>query len=435
MGARYCYVIAVLVILAQSLLSGRIEAQPVDAALRGHGGPVRALAVLPSGTLASAGFDSAIIIWNVAHSGAARVLRFHDTTVNALASRADGCLVSAGEDARIAIWCDLAAGPTQVLSGHQGPISALVLSPDGRTLVSGSWDRTVRLWAADGSSRVISEHAAPVTSVALSRDASAALSASYDGRVSLTPLVDGAKPARSLKLAGPVNGIAQTRDGHYLFASADGTIREFDADLQPVREIVLPDGPLTTVAVSPDGLTLAVGGMRTPVTLLERATGQEKARILGPGLPLWALAFSADGRELYTGGADRAVRRFDVATGKASGGTIAPAGIPETADGKDPGATVFRACRACHGLTAADTHLAGPTLHGIMGRRIASLPGYDFSEPLKGMAIVWTPETIAKLFEVGPTIYTPGTKMPEQRITDPEARNALVAWLARVTAP
>jgi cytochrome c len=96
---------------------------------------------------------------------------------------------------------------------------------------------------------------------------------------------------------------------------------------------------------------------------------------------------------------------------------------------------VFRACRACHGVTAADTNLAGPTLAGIMGRRIASLANYAFSEPLKGMDIVWTPETIAKLLEVGPARYTPGTKMPEQRITDPEERRALVTWLARVTKP
>jgi cytochrome c len=51
------------------------------------------------------------------------------------------------------------------------------------------------------------------------------------------------------------------------------------------------------------------------------------------------------------------------------------------------------------------------------------------------MSIIWSKETIARLFEVGPAIYTPGTKMPEQRITDPADRHALVDWLARVTTP
>jgi cytochrome c len=50
------------------------------------------------------------------------------------------------------------------------------------------------------------------------------------------------------------------------------------------------------------------------------------------------------------------------------------------------------------------------------------------------MNIVWTPETVAKLFEVGPNAYTPGTKMPEQRIGSPEDRKALTDFLARATA-
>ncbi len=58
---------------------------------------------------------------------------------------------------------------------------------------------------------------------------------------------------------------------------------------------------------------------------------------------------------------------------------------------------------------------AGPTLHGIFGRRIATAPGYAYSEALKGMDIVWSKETVARLFVVGPNAYTPGAKMPEQR--------------------
>jgi cytochrome c len=46
---------------------------------------------------------------------------------------------------------------------------------------------------------------------------------------------------------------------------------------------------------------------------------------------------------------------------------------------------------------------------------------------------VWTPETVAKLFEVGPMTYTPGTKMPEQKIGAPEDREALVKFLEKAT--
>jgi cytochrome c len=107
---------------------------------------------------------------------------------------------------------------------------------------------------------------------------------------------------------------------------------------------------------------------------------------------------------------------------------------PLAAYAGDHGAEVFRACVACHTLSDKEPQRAGPTLAGLYGRRIASLPGYRFSDALKGMDIVWTPETVSKLFELGPNAYTPGTKMPEQRIGSAEDRRALTDFLARATA-
>ena len=96
---------------------------------------------------------------------------------------------------------------------------------------------------------------------------------------------------------------------------------------------------------------------------------------------------------------------------------------PLAAFGDDPGAQIFRACVACHTLNSAEANRAGPSLHGIFGRKIATLPGYNFSPALKNLDIVWTPETLSTLFEIGPAAYTPGTKMPEQRINfDPRSQ-------------
>jgi cytochrome c len=106
---------------------------------------------------------------------------------------------------------------------------------------------------------------------------------------------------------------------------------------------------------------------------------------------------------------------------------------PLAAYASDPGAQVFRACVACHTLLPDEGNKAGPSLAGIFGRKIATLPGYRYSEALKHMNIVWTPETVAKMFEVGPMTYTPGTKMPEQTIGSAEDRKALVEFLAKAT--
>jgi cytochrome c len=88
---------------------------------------------------------------------------------------------------------------------------------------------------------------------------------------------------------------------------------------------------------------------------------------------------------------------------------------------------------ACHTLSPGEGNRAGPTLAGLYGRKIATLPGYNFSDALKKLDIVWTKETVAKLFEVGPAAYTPGTKMPEQTIGSAEDRAALVRFLERAT--
>jgi cytochrome c len=76
---------------------------------------------------------------------------------------------------------------------------------------------------------------------------------------------------------------------------------------------------------------------------------------------------------------------------------------------------------------------AGPSLRGIFGRKIATLPGYNYSPALKKLDIIWTPETLSKLFEIGPSAFTPGTKMPEQRIESAQDRQVLIEFLKRAT--
>src|SRR5436189_2461885 len=84
-----------------------LAAAPAQAQLRGHGGPVRAVAVSPDGAEALSGsFDSSAIRWSLARNAASQVLRFHDDAVNAVALLEDGRAVTAGADGRIAVWSE-----------------------------------------------------------------------------------------------------------------------------------------------------------------------------------------------------------------------------------------------------------------------------------------------------------------------------------------
>jgi cytochrome c len=422
--------ILVAVTLLLPLASGLAQAQ-----LRGHGGPVRALAISPDGTQAVSGsFDTSAIRWSLTRNAAEQVLRFHDGAVNAVVLLRDGRIATSGEDARIAIWRPGEPQPVTVLTGHEAPVVALAVSPDGTTLASASWDHTARLWPlAGGAPRVIAGHTQNVNGVAFAPDGRALVTAGYDSTLRITPLGgEGAPIIATLPTA--LNAVAVAPDGEIATAGADGKVYLLSAAGELKAEIEAAQTPIIAVTVSGDGRLIAAAGIRGSVAIIDRAARSLERTLVGPGLPVWSAAFFPDNRTLLTGGTDRMVRRWDAVTGEPIGNVVM--GAPEdplAAFAGDHGAEVFRACVACHTLRADEGVRAGPTLAGIFGRRIATLSGYNFSDALKRLDIVWTPETVAKLFEVGPMAYTPGTKMPEQRIGSPEDRAALVQFLEKAT--
>jgi cytochrome c len=235
-------------------------------------------------------------------------------------------------------------------------------------------------------------------------------------------------------LPAPLNSIIHLTKGRVAVGAADGNLRIADENGSIVGEIRIGETPIIALAASPGGHRLAASGVRGAIAVLREDPLDIEQTLVGPGLPVWSLAFSPDGNELFTGGSDRVIRRWNAKTGELVGPMVAGA-PPDSlaAYAGDRGAEVFRACIACHGLQPEDGPRAGPSLHKIMGRKIASFGGYDYSPAFRTLDIVWTKETIGKLFEIGPHAFTPGTKMPEQTVNRPEDRKALVDFLERAT--
>lgn len=419
-----------LPVIALLLASFAVQSA-LSADLRGHGGPVRGIAMTGNGVAATASFDTTVIRWDLARGQAKDVLRFHEGAVNAVIALPDGGLASAGEDRRIALWAATGDAPRHVLAGHEAPIVSLALSPDRRSIASASWDGSVRLWPlGEGKPTVLEGHRGNVNAVLFLPDGRL-VSAGYDGTIRFwregreERVIEAGLPQNALALAG----------SEIISAGADGQLRFLSPDGERMEALGIAEAPLVALAASGDGGMIAATGFRGALVLIEAKTRQITRRMMGPAFPLWSLAFSPDGREILTGGADRLVRRWHVATGE----PVNPILIAAT-DQKlqrfagHPGAEIYRACVACHTLDADDGNRAGPTLYRIFGRKVGTAKGYQFSPALSGRDdIIWSRETVSRLFEIGPNAMLPGTKMPEQIVGNAGDREALMDFLDKAT--
>jgi len=395
---------------------------------------VRALAISADGLHAISGsFDTSAIRWSLSRNVAEQVMRFHDGPVNAVALLKDGRIATAGGDAHIAIWTAGKQSPDRVLDGHTGPIAALAVSPDGNTLASASWDRTVRLWPlAGGPSRVLEGNSQNVNGVAFSPDGTAVISAGYDGTIRVWQTAGDGVSVHNLP--SPLNSVVTAPNGDIIAAGASGKVFFLSAAGELLAAVEAGTTPIIQLAISKDARLVAAATTRGSVAVIDRNQRRLMQTLVGPGLPVWSVAFLPDNATLLTGGTDAFIRRWNAVTGEPIDSTLV--GAPEDPLKQyagDHGAEIFRACIACHTLRLDEGQKAGPTLWHIFGRRIATLPGYNFSPALKKLDIVWSKETVARLFEIGPAHYTPGTKMPEQTIGADTDRKALVDFLARVT--
>jgi cytochrome c len=422
-----------LVVLLATLTVGAVPAG--DGSFRGHGGPVRALAVSSKTDLAISGsFDQSAIIWNMQTGAATAVLRFHDGAVNAVAAMPDGRFVTAGEDGRIAIWRAGEAAPVQIFEEHNGPIVALAVSPDGQEIASASWDETASVRSlTNGRSTSFRGHHGNVNAVGFLPDGRL-VSAGYDTTVRIWPREPDSGAVSVVTTGSPINALTVSGNSDIIAAGADGVVRILAPDGTSRGSVETQEVPITSLAVSSDHSKIAAASIAGSITMVDATAAKVLFQIAGTKQPVWALAFAAEGRELLSGGNDRMIRRWNATNGEPIGNSTESSSPDVLAEFPgDRGAELFRACIACHTLKRDAENRAGPSLNGVFGRRIATAPGYNFSPALKKLNIVWNTETIAKLFEIGPTQYTPGTKMPEQRIENAADRAALVRFLEKAT--
>jgi WD40 repeat protein len=289
-------------------------------------GALYCLAFSPDGeTLADAGANGVIDLWDLATGSQSPTVLPGQSTVNSIAFSPNGQVLAAGGNGPTVLW-DVASQRQigEPLVRQRGVVNSVAFSPSGTMFASAGADRTISLWdypVVRPFGIPLVSRTAKIDTAAISPNGLEIASGGDDGQIFISNRRTG-RPDRVIRVTGTnvgrVHDLAFNPAGDIL-ASAyqDGTIRLWAPVTgtpvgAPLRGHT---GPVFSIAFDHTGTRLVSGGLDGTVRLWNVRTQAELGRPMrGDFGAVYAVAFSPDGRVIASGGDSRSIRLWNART-------------------------------------------------------------------------------------------------------------------------